>query len=90
MLVQHAEHTLPDGSVVGDTEVRTPSFFDCGVKFSYTFHLTDLINLEVNAGVKNILDAYQRDIDLGAGRDSAYIYGPSLPRTFFFGVKLHI
>ena len=90
MLVQHAEHTLPDGSVVGDAEVRTPSFFDCGVKLSYTFHLTDLINLEVNAGVKNILDAYQRDIDLGAGRDSAYIYGPSLPRTFFFGVKLHI
>jgi outer membrane receptor for ferrienterochelin and colicins len=40
--------------------------------------------------VKNIFDAYQPDIDLGAGRDSAYIYGPSMPRTYFFGVKLYL
>lgn len=90
MLVQHAEHTTPDGIVIPDAEVKTPSFFDCGLKLSYTFRLTNIINLEVNAGIKNIFDAYQRDIDLGAGRDSAYIYGPSLPRTYFFGVKLHI
>ncbi len=90
MLVQHAEHTDLGGNVIPDSEVMTPSFFDCGVKLSYTFRLTNIINLEVNAGVKNILDAYQRDIDLGSGRDSAYIYGPAMPRTFFFGVKLHI
>ena len=90
MLVQHAEHTDLNGNVIPDSEVMTPSFFDCGVKLSYTFRLTNIINLEVNAGVKNILDAYQRDIDLGSGRDSAYIYGPAMPRTFFFGVKLHI
>ena len=90
MLVQHAEHTTPSGVVIPDAEVTTPSFLDCGIKLSYTFHLTNLINLEINAGVKNIFDSYQPDIDLGAGRDSAYIYGPSLPRTYFFGVKLHI
>ena len=92
MLVQHAEHTLPDENVapIPDSEVRTPSFFDFGVKVAYTFRLTELINLEINAGVKNIFDSYQRDIDVGSGRDSAYIYGPSLPRTYFFGVKLHI
>ena len=49
-----------------------------------------LLKLEINAGVKNILDSYQNDIDLGAGRDSAYIYGPSLPRTYFIGVKLSL
>jgi outer membrane receptor for ferrienterochelin and colicins len=90
MLVQHAEHTDLGGNVIPDSEVTTPSFFDCGVKLSYTFRLTNIINLELNAGVKNILDAYQRDIDSGSGRDSAYIYGPAMPRTFFFGVKLHI
>lgn len=90
MLVQHAEHTTPSGVVIPDAEVTTPSFLDCGIKLSYTFHLTNLINLEINAGVKNIFDSYQPDIDLGAGRDSAYIYGPSLPRTYFFGMKLHI
>ena len=90
MLVQHSEHTTPEGIVVPDAEVRTPSFVDLGLKLSYTFHLTDVINLEINAGVKNILDVYQSDIDRGSGRDSAYIYGPSLPRTYFFGVKLFL
>jgi outer membrane receptor for ferrienterochelin and colicins len=90
MLVQHAEHTLLDGTVIGDAEVTTPTFWDFGFKVGYTFHLTNIINLEVNAGVKNIFDAYQPDIDLGAGRDSAYIYGPSMPRTYFFGVKLYL
>ena len=29
---------------------------------------------------KNIFNAYQKDFDRGADRDSGYIYGPSLPR----------
>jgi outer membrane receptor for ferrienterochelin and colicins len=68
----------------------TKSFWDFGIKLAYTFRLSDIINLEVNAGVKNIFDEYQPDIDLGAGRDSTYIYGPALPRTYFFGVKLYL
>ena len=90
MLVQHSVHTTPEGIEIGDSEHMTKSFWDFGVKLSYTFHLSELINLEVNAGVKNIFDDYQPDIDLGAGRDSTYIYGPALPRTYFFGVKLYI
>ncbi|MBE6176490.1 MAG: TonB-dependent receptor [Rikenellaceae bacterium] len=90
MLVQHAAHTTPEGIEVADSEVITPSFWDFGLKLGYTFRLSNVISLEVNAGVKNIFDSYQRDIDRGAGRDSAYIFGPSLPRTYFFGVKLFI
>ena len=90
MLVQHAAHTTPEGVEIPDSEVVTPSFWDFGIKLGYTFHLSNVVNLEVNAGVKNIFDSYQRDIDSGAGRDSAYIFGPSLPRTYFFGIKLHI
>ena len=26
--------------------------------------------------------------DIGKNRDSNYVFGPSLPRTFFIGVKL--
>ena len=88
MLVQHTENTDLSGVVHPDAEVMTPSFFDFGFKLDYTFRLTSVISLELSAGVKNLLDAYQSDIDLGAGRDSAYIYGPALPRTYFFGVKL--
>jgi len=38
--------------------------------------------------VKNILDSYQEDVDLGPDKDSAYIYGPNLPRSVYASVKL--
>ena len=91
MLVQHNAYSVDINGITeefGDSEVVTKSFWDMGVKLCYTFHLSDIINLEVNAGVKNNFDSYQDDIDVGAGRDSAYIYGPTLPRTYFIGVKL--
>ena len=88
MLVQHSAHTLSDGTEIGDKDEWAPSFFDMGFKTSYTFNLSEVVKMEVNAGVKNLFDAYQDDIDVGAGRDSAYIYGPAMPRTIFVGVKL--
>jgi outer membrane receptor for ferrienterochelin and colicins len=44
--------------------------------------------MQLNAGVQNIFNSFQKDFDSGADRDSGYMYGPTLPRTFFFGVKL--
>ena len=88
MLVQHNAYTDIFGVEHPDSEVRTESFWDFGCKLGYTFALSKLLSLELNVGVKNIFDSYQNDIDTGAGRDSSYIYGPSLPRTYFFGVKL--
>ena len=90
MLVQHNAYTDIFGEEHLDSEVLTKSFLDCGFKFGYTFSLSKLLKLEINAGIKNIFDSYQSDIDSGAGRDSAYIYGPALPRTYFFGVKLSL
>ena len=43
---------------------------------------------KVSVRVKNIFDAFQNDIDRGAFRDSVYIYGPMMPRTYFLGIKL--
>ena len=88
MLVQHNAYTDILGVEHPDSEVRTESFWDFGCKLGYTFALSKLLSLELNVGVKNIFDSYQNDIDTGAGRDSSYIYGPALPRTYFFGVKL--
>ena len=31
----------------------------------------------------------QKDFDSGADRDSGYIYGPTLPRCFFMGIRLN-
>ena len=82
MLVQHNA-----GYIEADRSELTPSFWDLGLKLSYNFQLTNTIGLEVNGGVKNFLDSYQDDIDRGAFRDSVYIFGPMMPRTFFLGVK---
>lgn len=82
MLVQHNA-----GYIEADRSELTPSFWDMGLKLSYLFSLSNTIGLEINGGVKNFLDAYQDDIDHGAFRDSVYIFGPMMPRTFFVGAK---
>lgn len=42
-----------------------------------------------DAGIQNILNSFQRDFDSGADRDSGYMYGPTLPRCFYLGIKLN-
>ena len=83
MLVEH--HA---GMIAQNTTVRTPDFCDMGFKTSYDFKVYSSFTLQLNAGVQNIFNSFQKDFDSGADRDSGYIYGPTLPRTFFFGVKL--
>ncbi|GLR17563.1 TonB-dependent receptor [Portibacter lacus] len=71
-----------------DEYVHSESFSEVNVKLGYKLPLNKLkSNIELYAGIKNILNAYQDDFDIGKYRDSNFIYGPSLPRTLFFGVK---
>ena len=84
MLVEH--HA---GMIAQNITVRTPDFWDMGIKAAYDFKLYKSFNIQVNAGVQNILNSFQDDFDSGADRDSGYMYGPTLPRTFFFGIKLN-
>jgi outer membrane receptor for ferrienterochelin and colicins len=83
MLVQHFA-----GWVEKDVATLTNPFFDMGIKLSYDFRIYRTIGLQINGGVKNIFNSYQRDFDQGPDRDAGYIYGPSLPRTLFVGAKL--
>ena len=76
------------GYIANDRMEETPDFFDLGVKLDYTFVLRDHINLQFNAGVQNIFDSFQKDLDKGEFRDSGYFYGPTSPRTFFIGFKI--
>lgn len=46
--------------------------------------------LTVKAGVKNITDEFQEDLDQGAERDAGYVYGPSTPRMFTLGLEVGI
>ena len=76
------------GYIEKDRMEHTPQFFDMGVKLNYTFVLHDHIKLQLNAGVQNLFDSFQKDLDKGEFRDSGYFYGPTQPRTFFLGFKI--
>ncbi len=85
MLVQHFA-----GYIEEDEEVETPTFFEWDVKLCYDIPLYKYYTLEINVGVKNLLDQFQTDIDKGIDRDAGYIYGPTTPQTFFAGINLKI
>lgn len=74
--------------ITKDEMVHTPDFFDLNVKLNYTFVLNDHIKLQLNGGVQNIFNAFQKDLDKGGYRDSGYFYGPTQPRTYFIGIKI--
>ena len=93
MLVQRMDITAENAELGAMPErkaeaIRTPRFFDLGVKLAYDFKLYKTVDLQLNGGVQNLFESYQKDFDRGANRDSGYIYGPSLPRSFFAGVKI--
>ena len=72
-----------------DTYKTTSSFTEINIRAGYTVSFESLDSaIEFFAGVKNLTNAYQDDFDSGKYRDSNYIYGPSAPRTIFFGIKL--
>ena len=78
------EHTY----INKDEMVHTPDFIDLSAKVAYTFGMGGRIKLQLNAGVQNILDVFQKDLDKGTYRDSGYFYGPTQPRTVYIGAKV--
>lgn len=92
MLVPHyAPEDAPADAFVNISQDRlehTPQFFDLNLKLNYTFVLHDHIRLQLNTGVQNIFNSFQKDLDKGAYRDSGYFYGPTQPRTFFVGFRI--
>lgn len=84
MLVQH----MAGSGTAKDVAVTTPAFCDVNLRLSYDLRLCREVVLQLYGGVQNLFDAYQRDFDRGVERDSGYIYGPSLPRSWFVGAKV--
>lgn len=91
MLVPHEAGFGVEGvdrfSKVNVTET-TPSFFELNLRAAYTLNIYNDTQLQLNAGIQNLFNAYQKDFDTGAGRASSYVYGPGMPRTFFAGLKV--
>ena len=83
MLIEH--HA---GMIDRNMTVKTSPFLDMGFKAAYDFRIYNSFNLQLNAGIQNIFNSFQKDFDSGADRDSGYMYGPTLPRCFYLGIKL--
>lgn len=83
-------HVAGDGTGQAVDEYFTAkSFTDVGFRIGHTFELDKVKSgLELFAGMKNVFDSYQNDFDTGKNRDSNYIYGPALPRSIIFGLRL--
>jgi len=66
---------------------QSPQFFvvDLNVSKKIEFEHYDLT---LRAGISNVFDAYQDDVESGVDRDPGYIYGPRTPRTFLIGAKI--
>ncbi len=85
MLIGHAA-----GSGVEEPKaVDTPDFMELNMKLAYDIPVSKYLTLQVNGGIQNIANSYQKDFDKGWNRDSNYIYGPSLSRSYYVGVKIN-
>lgn len=72
-----------------DEFVNTKTFSEVNSKIAYTIPSKKYdLNFEIYGGLKNSFNQYQTDFDSGKNRDSNYVYGPALPRTIFFGLKI--
>ncbi|MFO3704981.1 TonB-dependent receptor plug domain-containing protein [Xanthomonas codiaei] len=68
---------------------RTPDFWntDVGVLWHLHWGANGSQQFSVAFGVKNLFDRRQRDLEVGAGRDSDYVYGPRLARAWYFNLR---
>jgi outer membrane receptor for ferrienterochelin and colicins len=75
------------GYILSDRLETTDPFWVVNLKFNRKVELKTGDSFNFLAGIFNLFDSYQKDLDLGADRDSGYVYGPSKPRTFYAGLE---
>jgi len=72
-----------------DEVIISRRFSELSVKLGYIVPVSKMQSkIEFYTGVKNIFNAYQSNFDIGKNRDSNFVFGPSLPRTIYVGIKL--
>jgi outer membrane receptor for ferrienterochelin and colicins len=76
------------GYIAEDRLEKSPPFFTVDLILSKTVSLGGGLEGRLQAGVKNLFDAYQDDLDRGPDRDAGYVYGPRFPRQFIVGCEI--
>ena len=75
------------GFIPEDRLETSEPFFVINGKITRSLSFNDKTKIDVFAGVFNILNSYQDDLDVGLYRDAGYVYGPSKPRAFYTGLE---
>jgi outer membrane receptor for ferrienterochelin and colicins len=89
MKIPHYGLAGDPGTPEYDVLINSPSAWELSSKISYRIDMPRIdSSIELFGGVSNMLNDYQKDFDKGKYRDSNYVYGPSKPRTIFFGIRL--
>ncbi|HTU99929.1 MAG TPA: TonB-dependent receptor, partial [Luteitalea sp.] len=75
------------GAIPVDRLETTPSFAQVDASLSRRLRKGP-VPLTLTVAVRNLTDAYQRDLDQGPLRDAAYVYGPRFPRTVLMTLRV--
>jgi outer membrane receptor for ferrienterochelin and colicins len=75
------------GYIDEDRLEESDPFFVLNVNFTKDIEVFKGHKVTLVAGIYNLLDEYQDDLDVGIVRDAGYVYGPRFPRTFRMGFK---
>ncbi len=73
--------------IASDELFHSPNFMEVNLKVAYTAALRGKLKMQIGAGVTNIGNAFQRNLDRGELRDSGFFYGPTRPRTYFVSLR---
>ncbi|GAG60535.1 unnamed protein product, partial [marine sediment metagenome] len=75
------------GYIEEDRLETTRPFWVVNVRLRKPINITEHYRMSIFTGVHNLLNSYQEDLDKGADRDSGYVYGPAMPRSFYAGFE---
>jgi outer membrane receptor for ferrienterochelin and colicins len=65
---------------------HTPEFWVVDTGVTRHFHFNER-GVDVSFGMKNLFDQRQKDLEVGANRDSDYVYGPRFARSVYASVR---
>ena len=82
-------HMAGSTGVLNNEYFTSEPFNALGVKATYVSYFPKIgLVLDCSMVGKNLTNSYQENFDVGKNRDSNFIYGPSSPRIFYFGLVI--
>ena len=75
------------GFIAEDRLETSDPFWVLNGKITKPISLGNDNSIDLFVGVANLFNSFQKDLDKGLFRDSAYVYGPSKPRAVYAGFE---